>query len=70
MKMPTTLARINTELRQRGVRSLDDLHMSPEVLRDDREGVFLRLHFSTVGGDYFVIDTFEASELLMKAMVH
>lgn len=70
MRMPETLGRINAELQKRDVTSFEDFHLSLQVLRDDEKGIFLRLHFSLMSGDYFTIDTLECQALLNQAVVH
>jgi hypothetical protein len=72
MKLPQTLRALNAELRNRNITidSFDDLHVTPEVLRDDEKGIFLRLHFAMTSGDCFYVDTVECQSLLEQLVTH
>lgn len=67
MRCPLLLAELNAELRRRGATPDDIRDTRIEVLRDDRVGPFLRVHFDMSDGSTFSRDTVECQPLLITA---
>lgn len=70
MKLPETLARINSELRRRhdAGQSTNVVDFEAKPLLDDNLGVFMRYTFRCADGDSFAFDSMEIPSVVRKAL--